>query len=76
MLISINIPKDSIYLLFFMVLNFGLDYIQKEYMELYHNNYHFLHSLSLLFLFFFIFGKKIYRKKTIKKKKVTLITII
>ena len=69
MLISINIPKDSIYLLFFMVLNFGLDYIQKEYMELYHNNYHFLHSLSLLFLFFFYLWEKNLSKKDNKEEK-------
>ena len=72
MLISINIPKDSIYLLFFMVLNFGLDYIQKEYMELYHNNYHFLHSLSLLFLFFFNLWEKNLSKKDNKKEKSTI----
>ena len=69
MLISLNIPKDSIYLLFFMVLNFGLDYIQKEYMELYHNNYHFLHSLSLLFLFFFYLWEKNLSKKDNKEEK-------
>ena len=73
MLISINIPKDSKYLLIFMVLNFGLDYIQNQF---YLDNLQFLNSLSFLFLFFFIFEKKIYRKKTIKKKKVPLITII
>ncbi len=72
MLISINIPKDSIYLLFFMVLNFGLDYIQKEYMELYHNNYHFLHSLSLLFLFFFYLWEKNLSKKDNKEEKSTI----
>ena len=72
MLISINIPKDSIYLLFFMVLNFGLDYIQKEYMELYHNNYHFLHSLSLLFLFFFYLWEKNLSKKDNIEEKSTI----
>ena len=72
MLISINIPKDSKYLLFFMFLNFCLDYIQKEYTQLYLNNYHFLHSLSLLFLFFFYLWEKILSKKDNKKEKSTI----
>ena len=72
MMISINIPKDTKYLLIFMVLNFGLDYIQKEYIQLYLNNYHFLHSLSLLFLFFFYLWEENLSKKDNKKDKSTI----
>ena len=72
MLISINIPKNSKYLLIMMVLELGREYIQNTDYQFYHNNYHFLLSLSLLFLFFFYLWEKDLSKKDNKKEKSTI----
>ncbi len=72
MLISINIPKNSIYLLIFMVFQSGRDYIRNTYYQFHHDNYRFLNSLSLLFLFFFYLWEKILSKKDNKKEKSTI----
>ena len=72
MLISINIPKNSKYLLIFMVIQLGRDYIQNTYYQFHHDNYLFLRSLSFLFLVFFYLWEKILSKKDNKKEKSTI----
>ncbi len=72
MLISINFPKNSNYLLIMMVLQSGRDYIQNTNIQFYHDNYRFLNSLSLLFLFFFYLWEKNLSKKDNKEEKSTI----
>ncbi len=70
MLISINIPKNSKYLLIFMVLELGRNCIQNTYYQFYHNYFLFLNSLSFLFLFFFYLWEKNLSKKDKEEKRI------
>ena len=63
MLISINIPKNSKYLLILMVTQLSREYIRSTNEKFYLDNLQFLNSLSLLFLFFFYLWEKILSKK-------------
>ena len=72
MLISINIPKNSKYLLIFMVLQSCREYIQNTNYQFFHFNHSFLNSLSLLFLVFFYLWEKNLSKKDNKKEKSTI----
>ena len=72
MLISINIPKNSKYLLIFMVLELGRGFIRNTYHRFYYDNHNFLYSLSFLFLFLFYFWEKNLSKKDNKKEKSTI----
>ena len=72
MLISINIPKNSKYLLILMFSQLGKDYIKSNHYQFYNDNHSFLNSLSFLFLFFFYLWEKNLSKKDNKKEKSTI----
>ncbi len=72
MLISINIPKNSKYLLIFMGLELGRNYIVRTNNQFCYDNHSFLNALSFLFLFFFYLWEKILSKKDNKKEKSTI----
>ena len=66
MLIILNINKDYLYLLFFLIINFILNLIQKKY-DFYKRNLNFIFGLSQLCLIIFYFWEK-YLTKEMKKK--------
>ncbi len=84
MLIILNINKDYLYLLFFLIINFILNLIQTKYIDFYKRNFNFMLGLSQLCLIIFYFWEK-YITKEMKKKfnqmeenknKITIIFLI
>jgi hypothetical protein len=67
MLIILNINKDYLYFLFFLIINFILNLIQKNYTDFYKKNFNFMFGLSQLCLIIFYFWEK-YITKEMKKK--------
>ncbi len=67
MLIILNINKDYLYLLFYLIINFILNLIQKNYTDFYKKNFNFMFGLSQLCLIIFYFWEK-YITKEMKKK--------
>ena len=72
MLISINIPKNSKYLLILMVSQSGREYIKSTNYQFFRDNHNFLNNLSFLFLFFFYLWEKSLSKKDNKKEKSSI----
>ena len=81
MLIILNINKDYLFLLFFLIINFILNSIQKKCVDFYKRNFKFMFGLSQLCLIIFYFWENYITKEMKKKfnqmkKNKTQITII
>ncbi len=84
MLIILNINKDYLYFLFFLIINFILNLIQTKYIDFYKRNFNFMLGLSQLCLIIFYFWEKYFTTEMKKKfnqmeenkNKITIIFLI